>query len=41
MYWEKLNHKCLMVIKERISKSIRVANPDCTTTIEYLEKVES
>jgi glutaredoxin-related protein len=30
-----------MVIKERISKFIRRAIPDCETIMEYLEKVES
>jgi hypothetical protein len=30
-----------MVIKERISKSIRGAILDCETVVEYLEKVES
>jgi hypothetical protein len=30
-----------MVIKERISKSIRGAIPDCVSDMEYLEKVES
>jgi hypothetical protein len=29
-----------MVIKERISESIRGAIPDCTTDVEYLDKVE-
>jgi hypothetical protein len=39
--WERLNRKCLMVIKERVSKTTRGAIPDCATTVEYLEKVES
>jgi hypothetical protein len=30
-----------MVIKERISKFIRGAIPDCATIIDYLEKMES
>jgi hypothetical protein len=30
-----------MVIKERISKGIRGAIPECKTAVEYLEKVES
>jgi hypothetical protein len=37
--WERSNHKCIMVIKERISEGIRGAIPDCETAIEYLEKV--
>jgi hypothetical protein len=32
---------CLMVIKERISEGIRGTIPECETTMEYLEKVES
>jgi hypothetical protein len=39
--WERSNHKCLMVIKERILETIRRAISDCATTVEYLEKVES
>jgi hypothetical protein len=39
--WEMSNHKCLMVIKERISEGIRGAIPECETVVEYLEKVES
>jgi hypothetical protein len=39
--WERSNRKCLMVIKERISKGIRGAISDCETAVEYLEKVES
>jgi hypothetical protein len=39
--WESLNRKCLMVIKERISESIRGAIPDCATVVEYLDKVEN
>jgi hypothetical protein len=38
---ERSNHKCLMVIKERISEGIRGAILDCETVVEYLEKVES
>jgi hypothetical protein len=38
--WERSNHKCLMVIKERISEGIRGAIPKCETVVEYLEKVE-
>jgi hypothetical protein len=39
--WERSNRMCLMVIKERISKGIRGAIPECETVVEYLEKVES
>jgi hypothetical protein len=39
--WKRSNHKCLMVIKERISEGTRGAIPDCETAVEYLEKVES
>jgi hypothetical protein len=39
--WERSNHKCLMVIKERILEGIRGAISDCETAVEYLEKVES
>jgi hypothetical protein len=39
--WERSNRKCLMVIKERISEPIRGAIPECETTVECLEKVES
>jgi hypothetical protein len=39
--WEKSNHKWLMVIKERISEGIRGAIPECETTMEYLENMES
>jgi hypothetical protein len=39
--WERSNRKCLMVIKERISKGIRGAISECETVVEYLEKVES
>jgi molybdopterin converting factor small subunit len=39
--WERSNHKCLMVIKERISEGIRGAISDCETAVEYLEKMES
>jgi hypothetical protein len=39
--WERSNHKCLMIIKERISEGIRGAIPECETVVEYLEKVDS
>jgi hypothetical protein len=39
--WERLNHKCLMVIKERLSEGIQRAIPECENDVEYLEKVES
>jgi hypothetical protein len=39
--WERSNHKCLTVIKERNSQGIRDAIPECETTVDYLEKVES
>jgi hypothetical protein len=39
--WERSNHKCLMVIKERISEPIWGAIPECETVMEYLKKVES
>jgi hypothetical protein len=39
--WEKSNHKCLMMIKERISEWMGGAIPECETDVEYLEKVES
>jgi hypothetical protein len=39
--WERSNRMYLIVIKERISKGIRGAIPDCETVVEYLEKVES
>jgi hypothetical protein len=39
--WDRSNHKCIMVIKERISEGIRGAIPKCETVVEYLEKVES
>jgi hypothetical protein len=39
--WERLNCKCIMVIKESILEGIRGAIPKCETTVEYLEKVES
>jgi hypothetical protein len=32
--WERSNRKCLMAIKERISKSISGAIPDYVTAIE-------
>jgi hypothetical protein len=31
--WERSNHKCLMVIKERISEFIQGAIPDCVSTL--------
>jgi hypothetical protein len=39
--WERSNHKFLMVIKERISETIRRAIPDCVIAVEYLENMES
>jgi hypothetical protein len=39
--WKRSNRMCLMVIKKRISVPIRGAIPECETTVEYLEKVES
>jgi hypothetical protein len=39
--WERSNYKCFMVIKERISESIRGAIPGCATAMEYMEKVAS
>jgi hypothetical protein len=39
--WERSNHKCLMVIKERISEGIRGAISECETVVEYLKKLES
>jgi hypothetical protein len=39
--WERSNRKWLMVIKEKISESIRGAIPNCATAVEYLEKLES
>jgi hypothetical protein len=39
--YERSNHKCLMVITERISKGIRGAIPECETAVEYLEKLGS
>jgi molybdopterin converting factor small subunit len=38
---DRSNHKCIMVIKERISEGIRGDIPECKTVVEYLEKVES
>jgi hypothetical protein len=38
---ERLNRKCLMVIKERISECIRGVILECETVVEYLDKVES
>ena len=38
--WEPSNHKCLMIIKSYIIKSIRGAIPDSNTAKEYLSKVE-
>jgi molybdopterin converting factor small subunit len=42
--WERSNHKCLMVIKERILEGIRGQSRTVrllSSTFEYLEKVES
>jgi hypothetical protein len=39
--WEMLNHKCLMVIKERILEGIHGAILECETDVEYLKKVEN
>jgi hypothetical protein len=39
--WEMSNHKCLMVIKERISEDIWGTILECETDVEHLEKVES
>jgi hypothetical protein len=39
--WDRSNHKCIMVIKERISEVIRGAILKCKTVVQYLEKVES
>jgi hypothetical protein len=39
--WEQSNRNCLMVIKERISETIRGVISDCATAVEYLEKLES
>jgi hypothetical protein len=39
--WEMSNHKCLMVIKERISEGIRRVIPEYETVVEYLKKVKS
>jgi hypothetical protein len=39
--WEQSNRNCLMVIKERISETIRGAISDCAAAVEYLEKLES
>jgi molybdopterin converting factor small subunit len=39
--WDRSNHKCIMVIKDRISEGIRGAILKCETVVEYLEKVES
>jgi hypothetical protein len=41
IYWERSNRKCLVVIKERISETLRGAVPDCATAVEYIEKLES
>jgi hypothetical protein len=35
--WERSNRKCLVVIKERISETIRRAIPDCVSAVEYLK----
>jgi hypothetical protein len=39
--WDNSNYKCLMVIKGSIEDPIRGSIPKCTTTTEYLKKVES
>jgi hypothetical protein len=39
--WDSSNRKCLMVIKSSIEDPIRGLIPECTTTTEYLKKVES
>ena len=39
--WDSSNCKCLMVIKGSIEDPIRGSIPECTTTIEYLKKVQS
>jgi hypothetical protein len=39
--WEMSNHKCLMVIKERISEGIQRVIPEYETVVEYLKKVKS
>ena len=39
--WDSSNHKCLMLIKSSIEDPIRGSIPECTTTTEYLKKVES
>jgi hypothetical protein len=39
--WDSSNRKCLMVIKGSIKDPIRGSILECTTTTEYLKKVES
>jgi hypothetical protein len=39
--WVSSNRKCLIVIKSSIEDPIRGAILECTTTAEYLKKVES
>ncbi|XP_066333742.1 uncharacterized protein [Miscanthus floridulus] len=39
--WNSSNRRCLMVIKGSIEDPIRGSIPECTTTTEYLKKVES
>jgi hypothetical protein len=39
--WDSSNRKCLMVIKGSIEDPIRGSILECTTTTEYLKKVES
>jgi hypothetical protein len=39
--WDSSNHKCLTVIKGSIVDPIKGSIPECTTTTEYLKKVES
>ncbi|XP_066391935.1 uncharacterized protein [Miscanthus floridulus] len=39
--WDSSNCKCLMVIKASIEDPIRGSIPECTTTTEYIKKVES
>ena len=39
--WDSSNRKCLMVIKGSIEDPIRGSIPECTTTTEYLKKMES
>ena len=39
--WNTSNHKCLMILKGSISDNIKEAIPECTTAVEYLERVKS